>query len=82
VSLPEIPDGARSAAIYAYTWAEFRAGLEYRDDTADLPLAALAAAWPHLYATALRHAADELEARTWVDSHDLRRLADEADPQP
>ena len=47
-ALPPIPDEAVRAA-----YDEIRLG----SDTEDI----LAAAWPHLYAAALRHAADEIE---------------------
>lgn len=45
---------------------------------------ALEAAWPHLYAAALRHAAEQYEATSYaadgivIPARLLRRLADEA----
>jgi hypothetical protein len=106
VSLPEIPDGAIDAVL-AVNRPGFEPGFtrppawvvdEIRVD--------LAAAWPHLYAAALRHAAEEIDRdfrvnvigeaisdagdkylntlrrMSWRDVLHLRRLADEADPQP
>jgi hypothetical protein len=65
--LPEIPAEAYEAA----TAGAYSGGADEM----------LAAAWPHLYAAALRHAADEVpfmaadfDATDW-----LRRMADEAD---
>lgn len=66
--LPEIPDEATQAADAA---AERSApGGRYVID------AALAAAWPHLYAAALRHAAGKIEPTGWAEY--LRDMADEA----
>ena len=48
MTLPEIPEDALDAALVQR---------RYKGEI----LAALDDAWPHLYATALRHAADELQ---------------------
>lgn len=72
MTLPPIPDEAVTAVLLAAGVPDAEPG-EREWAAGDL-----AAAWPHLYAAALRHAADEFDSRAWVDSHDLRRVADEA----
>ena len=73
VRLPEIP----YATMYAGELGAYYHGEETTDD---IVARILTAAWPHLYAAALRHAADAFDInagdRWFVDG--LRRLADEA----
>ena len=72
MSLPAIPDEALRAAdeIDNEVWWISRHNEE-----------ALAAAWPHLYAAALRHAADHAAPDDYAHWRtELRRLADDAAP--
>lgn len=78
MTLPPIPDEAQDAALFE--WCRQSA-----DTTA--MLRSIAAAWPHLYAVALRHAADDLEHEDrcapdecLCDISTLRGFADEATP--
>jgi hypothetical protein len=85
VTLPEIPDEAVLAVLTSAgistdfdQYPAARAEHEWaRQD--------LVAAWPHLYAVALRHAAERMPLGVSIHSEDaaadLRRWADEASPR-
>lgn len=72
MSLPEIPqEAAWSAHVALHTrWPGERPSAETTGcgDCMDDIEPVLAAAWPHLYATALRHAADDLDQRQTPDN--------------
>ena len=89
--LPPIPDEAVSAACRVGPMLGPYSDAPDDDETWEM----LAAAWPHLYAAALRHAADQLPPQAeWfkvtADANErrlvewcadrLRRLADQATP--
>jgi hypothetical protein len=77
MSLPPIPDEALRAAHVALWEGD---GDDHQDCAPDgEATAALEASWPHLYRTALRHAADIVDdCNGFASTGMLRRLADEA----
>lgn len=90
MTLPDIPDGAVDAAVLAWFYDHRIHPDQMRAEARE----GLSAVWPHLYAAALRHAADEIDkpitrldrhpgrAARWVSPGEaLRRLADEAVPE-
>jgi hypothetical protein len=84
MTLPEIPQGAELAAAkmihqcpLPLTETPGCAGFSGRDT--DVAHGALLAAWPHLYAAALRHAADRLRPDYAGSANRLRKMADEAE---
>jgi hypothetical protein len=89
VSLPEIPEEAQWAAAVMVgedTWTRDPNCGVCRSERFACPdhasASLLAAAWPAMYAAALRHAADEMWHEWPGASTVLREAADQSDPQP